>query len=107
MITITEEAAKHIQQQLDKRGHGQGMRLGVKKSGCTGFMYVVDYVDEANANDNVYEGHGVKIFVDPDSLDFLKGTEIAFVKNNALNRGLEFRNPNVKNECGCGESFGV
>ncbi|HPE61322.1 MAG: iron-sulfur cluster assembly accessory protein [Thiothrix sp.] len=107
MISITESAARHIRQQLDKRGHGLGMRLGVKKSGCTGFMYVVDYVDEAGDADQVYEDHGIKVFVDRSSLDFLDGTEINFVRNNILNQGLEFNNPNVKNQCGCGESFGV
>ncbi|PID49927.1 MAG: iron-sulfur cluster assembly protein IscA [Proteobacteria bacterium] len=107
MIHITENAAKHIRQQLDKRGSGLGMRLGVKKSGCTGFMYVVDYVDEIGADDHIYENHGVKVVVDDKSLRFVEGTEIDYVRNNILNQGLEFRNPNVKDACGCGESFNV
>jgi len=107
MIHITENAAQHIRQQLDKRGSGLGMRLGVKKSGCTGFMYIVDYVDETAADDHVYEEHGVKVVVDNSSLSFLQGTEIDYVRNNILNQGLEFRNPNVKDACGCGESFNV
>ncbi|WP_020395763.1 HesB/IscA family protein [Thiolinea disciformis] len=107
MITITEKAANHIRKQLEKRGSGVGMRLGVKKSGCTGLMYVVDYVDAPASNDMIYENHGVKVVVDKDSLDYLKGTEIDYVRTNALNQGLEFRNPNVKDSCGCGESFNV
>lgn len=107
MITITENAANHIRKQLEKRGNAIGMRLGVKKSGCTGLMYVVDYVDATASNDLVYENHGVKVVVDQDSLSYLNGTEIDYVRTNALNQGLEFRNPNVKDACGCGESFNV
>lgn len=107
MIKVTEKAAQHIRQQLDKRGNALGMRLGVRKSGCTGFMYVVDYVDQLGVNDQVYDQHGVKLVVDTDSLPYLEGTEIDYVRNNALNQGLEFRNPNVKDACGCGESFNV
>ena len=107
MISVTEKAAQHIRQQLDKRGHSVGMRLGVRKSGCTGFMYVVDYVDQLGANDQVYDQHGVKVVVDLESLPYLEGTEIDYVRSNALNQGLEFKNPNVKDACGCGESFNV
>lgn len=107
MINVTEKAAQHIRQQLDKRGNALGMRLGVRKSGCTGFMYVVDYVDALGANDNVYDQHGIKLVVDTESLPYLEGTEIDYVRNNALNQDLEFRNPNVKDACGCGESFNV
>lgn len=107
MIQITENAAHHIRKQLDKRGSGLGMRLGVKKSGCTGWSYVVDFVDALEPTDRVYEDFGVKVIVDEQSLSFLTGTEIDYVRNNALNQGLEFRNPNVKDACGCGESFSV
>ncbi len=107
MISVTEKAAQHIRQQLDKRGNTLGMRLGVRKSGCTGFMYVVDYVDQLGVNDQVYDQHGVKVVVDTESLPYLEGTEIDYVRSNALNQGLEFKNPNVKDACGCGESFNV
>ncbi len=107
MIHVTEKAAQHIRQQLDKRGNALGMRLGVRKSGCTGFMYVVDYVDQLGTNDQVYDQHGIKVVVDPESLPYLEGTEIDYVRSNALNQGLEFKNPNVKDACGCGESFNV
>lgn len=107
MIHVTEKAAQHIRQQLDKRGNALGMRLGVRKSGCTGFMYVVDYVDQLGVNDQVYDQHGIKVVVDPESLPYLAGTEIDYVRSNALNQGLEFKNPNVKDACGCGESFNV
>lgn len=107
MIHVTEKAAEHIRKQLDKRGNTLGMRLGVRKSGCTGFMYVVDYVDSLGANDEVYAEHGVKVVVDKASLPYLAGTEIDYVRSNALNQGLEFKNPNIKDACGCGESFNV
>ncbi len=107
MITMTESAARHIRQQLDKRGGGLGMRLAVRKSGCTGFMYAVDYVDAVEAGDQVFEGYGVQVVVDAKSLPVVDGTEIDYVRNNILNQGLEFRNPNVKDACGCGESFNV
>ncbi|TXH77543.1 MAG: iron-sulfur cluster assembly accessory protein [Thiothrix sp.] len=107
MIHVTEKAAEHIRKQLDKRGNTLGMRLGVRKSGCTGFMYVVDYVDNLGANDEVYAEHGVKVVVDKESLPYLDGTEIDYVRSNALNQGLEFKNPNIKDACGCGESFNV
>lgn len=107
MISVTEKAAEHIRKQLDKREQALGMRLGVRKSGCTGFMYVVDYVDAVGAKDQVYDQHGVKLVVDQESLPYLDGTEIDYVRTNALNQGLEFRNPNIKDACGCGESFNV
>lgn len=106
-IQLTENAAQHIQRMLDKRGHGLGLRLGTKKSGCSGFAYLVDYADEVGDNDVVFEGHGVKVVVDRDSLPRLDGMELDYVKSNILNEGFEFRNPNVKDSCGCGESFSV
>ena len=104
-IQLTEAAAEHVKEQLAKRGTGTGLRVGTAKSGCSGYAYVVDYADETKPNDQVYESFGVKIVVDAQSLPHLDGTVIDYVKMNALNAGFEFRNPNVTNECGCGESF--
>jgi iron-sulfur cluster assembly protein len=106
-IELTQAAAQHVAQEITKRGKGEGLRVGTKKSGCTGFAYVVDYADEISANDHVYESFGVKVVVDDASLANIDGMVIDFVKTNLLNQGFEFRNPNVKNECGCGESFSV
>ena len=106
-VQITESAAAHVQSMLARRGSGLGLRIGTKKSGCSGFAYVVDYADTVSDDDRVFESHGVKVVVDAASLPSLDGMEIDFVKTNALNEGFEFRNPNVKNQCGCGESFGV
>jgi iron-sulfur cluster assembly protein len=92
---------------IDKRGHGLGLRLGTKKSGCTGYAYVVDYADEVGAEDAVFESQGVKIVVNRTSLPQIDGMTLDYVKANALNEGFEFINPNVKDMCGCGESFSV
>lgn len=106
-VSLTESAARHVQAMLSKRGRGLGLRLGVKKSGCSGFAYVVDYADELASDDRVFESHGVKVIVSANSLSQVAGTEIDFVKQSLLNSGFEFRNPNVKDSCGCGESFSV
>lgn len=106
-IQLTESAANRVRTMLDKRGRGLGLRLGTRKSGCSGFAYVVDYADEIRADDAVFESHGVKVVVDTASLSALEGMEVDYVRNNALNEGFEFRNPNVKDTCGCGESFNV
>ncbi len=106
-IQLTENAAQHIQRMLEKRGSGIGLRLGTKKSGCSGFAYLVDYADEVSEQDVVFEDHGVKVVVDRASLPRLDGMELDYVKSNILNEGFEFRNPNVKDSCGCGESFSV
>lgn len=106
-IQLTETAARRVSTMLEKRGHGLGLRLGTRKSGCSGFAYVVDYADAVGANDVVFESHGVKVVVDAGSLPNLDGMELDYVRNNALNEGFEFRNPNVKESCGCGESFSV
>ena len=106
-IRLTELAARHIAAMLEKRGHGIGLRLATKKSGCTGFSYVVDYADEATAEDVVLQSEGISIVLNQQDLALLDGTEVDFVKTNAINQGFEFRNPNVKDVCGCGESFGV
>jgi iron-sulfur cluster assembly protein len=106
-VALTENAAKHISSMLQKRGSGIGLRLGTRKAGCSGFAYQVEYADAVGDNDTVFESHGVKVLVDRDSLAQLDGIEVDYLKNNALNEGFEFRNPNVKDTCGCGESFSV
>lgn len=104
-ISLTEAAARHVAHMLEKRGKGVGLRLGTRKSGCTGFAYVVDYADDIGAGDRVFDSDGVKVVVDALSLPHLDGTQIDFRKTNLLNSGFEFHNPNVKDQCGCGESF--
>jgi len=106
-ITLTEAAAQHVAAMIAKRGQGVGLRVGTKKSGCSGFAYEVDYADDVANNDAVFESHGVKVVVDPTSLTRVDGMEIDFVRSSLLNEGFEFRNPNVKDACGCGESFNV
>jgi len=106
-VQLTEAAAQHVSNQLHKRGKGEGLRIGTKKSGCTGYAYVVDFADDIASNDHIYESHGVKVIVDDASLPMIDGMTIDFVKTNALNQGFEFINPNVKDACGCGESFNV
>jgi iron-sulfur cluster assembly protein len=105
-VTISEAAARHVDAQLADRGHGLGIRLGVTTSGCSGMAYVLEFVDEQAPEDQVFEAHGVRVFVDPKSLVYLEGTELDYVRE-GLNEGLQFRNPNVSAECGCGESFTV
>jgi len=105
-VSLTPSAADRVRSFLEKRGSGVGLRLGVKKTGCSGFAYVVNYADEVAANDVVFEDQGVKVIVDSDSLRYVDGTEIDFVRQ-GLNEAFKFRNPNVRGECGCGESFNV
>jgi iron-sulfur cluster assembly protein len=105
-VSITESAANHIGAQLDNRGSGLGIRVGVRTSGCSGMAYVLEFVDSTDEHDSVFEGHGVKVIIDPKSLVYLDGTELDFVKE-GLNEGLKFNNPNASSECGCGESFHV
>jgi iron-sulfur cluster assembly protein len=106
-IELTEAAARHIRSQLEKRGKGEGLRVGTKKSGCTGYAYTVDYADEIGTQDHVFESHGVRVVTDSEALSIIDGMTIDYVKTNALNQGFEFINPNVKDMCGCGESFNV
>jgi iron-sulfur cluster assembly protein len=106
-ISLTEHAANHVTAMLAKRGSGVGLRVGTRKSGCSGFAYEVDYADEVKDDDIVYESYGVKLIVDKQSLPILDGMELDYVKTNALHEGFEFNNPNVKDMCGCGESFNV
>lgn len=105
-ITMTENAARHVRKYLQSRGHGEGLRLGVKTSGCSGMAYVLEVYDAPQDEDIVFEAHGVNIAVDPKSLVYLDGTELDYTRE-GLNEGFKFNNPNVKDSCGCGESFNV
>lgn len=105
-IQLTERAAEHVKQQLVHRGSGEGIRVGVKTTGCSGLAYVLEFVDMTQGDDIAFESHGTKVFVDPKSLVYLDGTQMDFVKE-GLNEGFEFTNPNTKGECGCGESFTI
>jgi len=105
-ITLTQSAADRVRDYLQKRGGGIGLRLGIKKTGCSGFAYVVDYADQVGPLDKVFEDGGIKVVVDPDALELIDGTEVDFVKE-GLNEAFKFRNPNASGECGCGESFSV
>jgi iron-sulfur cluster assembly protein len=106
MISMSESAAQHVSNFLTKRGKGIGVRLGVKTSGCSGMAYKLEFADAAEADDIVFESHGLKVLVDPKSLPYLDGTELDYTKE-GLNEGFKFNNPNVKDQCGCGESFQV
>jgi iron-sulfur cluster assembly protein len=105
-ISLTKPAAARVKSYLAARGAGVGLRLGVKKTGCNGFAYVVNYADSTDESDVVFEEHGVKVVVDRKSLELIDGTEVDFVKE-GLNEAFSFRNPNVTGECGCGESFSI
>lgn len=105
-VALTESAARRIQSQLAKRGRGVGLRVGVKKSGCSGFAYVLDYADQVNPGDQTYEAHGATVVVATEHLPMLDGVTVDFQRE-GLNEAFKFRNPNVKAECGCGESFAV
>src|SRR5512134_3776336 len=105
-ISLTENAATRIRTFLAERGRGIGLRLGVRKTGCSGFAYVVNYADEQQAEDRIFESQGVRVLVDRDSLSLVDGTEVDFVRH-GLNESFRFRNPNVRGECGCGESFSI
>jgi iron-sulfur cluster assembly protein len=105
-VTLTEKAAKHVTRNMERRGKGIGLRFGVRTSGCSGLAYKLEYVDESVPEDEVFESHGIKVFVDPKSLPYVDGTELDFARE-GLNEGFKFNNPNVKDECGCGESFRI
>ena len=105
-VTMTQSAATHVQNFLIKRGRGVGLRLGVKTTGCSGMAYKLEYADVIETDAQVFETLGVKLIVDPKSLPYLDGTELDFTRE-GLNEGFKFNNPNVKDECGCGESFTV
>ena len=105
-VTLSEAAAKHVSGFLAKRGKGIGIRLGVKTSGCSGMAYKLEFADAPEPEDIVFESHGLKVLIDPKSLPYLDGTELDFTRE-GLNEGFKFNNPNVKDQCGCGESFKV
>ena len=106
MISVTERAAKKIQQVLDRRGKGLGIRIGIKTTGCSGLAYVLEYVDNPKDTDQCIECLGCQLFVDPKSSVYIKGLEVDYVRN-GLNEGFEFNNPNERDKCGCGESFRI
>jgi iron-sulfur cluster assembly protein len=103
---LTDAAADRVKSFLQQRGKGLGLRLGVRTSGCSGMAYVLEFVDDLDEGDVVFEDHGVKVIVDPKSMVYIDGTELDFAKE-GLNEGFKFNNPNVKDECGCGESFNI
>lgn len=105
-VTLTEKAARHIQRSLTQRGQGVGLRLGVRTSGCSGLAYVMEFAEDAQPDDVRFESRGVTLLIDPKSMAYLDGTELDFVRE-GLNEGFKFNNPNVKAQCGCGESFNV
>jgi iron-sulfur cluster assembly protein len=105
-VTLSQAAAQHISKFIAKRGKGIGVRLGVKTSGCSGMAYKLEFADAAEPDDVVFESQGLKVLVDPRSLPYIDGTELDFAKE-GLNEGFKFNNPNVKDQCGCGESFTV
>lgn len=105
-LHLSASAAARIQAQIAKRGKGLGLRVGVKKSGCSGYAYTMDYADEIGPGDEVFESHGAKLIVKSEHLPMLQGLTLDFQKQ-GLNESFKFINPNVKAQCGCGESFAV
>lgn len=105
-VTLSENAAKHVSNYLTKRGKGIGLRLGVRTSGCSGVAYRIEFADALENDDVQFESHGVKVLVDSKSLPYLDGTELDYARE-GLKEGFKFNNPNVKDACGCGESFNV
>ena len=105
-ISLTDAAAERVRTYLDKREQHLGLRLGVTKTGCSGYSYVINYAEAIGEDDVVFEDKGVKVVIDPEALSLIDGTEVDFVKN-GFNEAFSFRNPNIKGECGCGESFNV
>ena len=105
-ISLTDSAVERVRQYLDRRGRGVGLRLGIRKTGCSGYAYIIDYADAIEPADSVFDDSGVTVVVDNESLKLIDGTQVDFVKE-GINEAFKFRNPNVKGECGCGESFSV
>lgn len=106
LVSLTEKAATQISKQLDNRGHGLGLRLGVKEAGCTGYTYTLGFVDALDDGDTMYEQHGVKVIISVKDVPFLQGIELDYSRE-GINEAFKFNNPNVKDMCGCGESFSV
>ena len=106
-VTLTEAASNRVKKMIEKRGHGVGLKVSTKVSGCAGFAYVVDYADDIGESDTVFESFGTKVVVDAKSLENIDGMEIDYVQESLLNEGFDFKNPKVKDSCGCGESFTV
>jgi len=105
-ISLTDAAADRVRSYIEERGNSLGLRLGVTPTGCSGYSYVINYAEEIGDDDVIFEDKGVKVVIDPEALALIDGTEVDFVKN-GLNEAFSFRNPNIKGECGCGESFNV
>jgi iron-sulfur cluster assembly protein len=105
-VSLTESAARQIKKQLEKRGEGLGLKLGVKQSGCSGYAYTIEYADTLNEGDAVFENFDVKVIVAANDLEFLNGIELDY-RREGINEAFQFNNPNVKGTCGCGESFSV
>lgn len=105
-ISLTESAATHVKNYLEKRGKGVGVRLGVKTTGCSGMAYTIEFADQVEEEDQIFEDKGVKVIINPKSMVYLSGTELDFTRE-GLNEGFKFTNPNEKDRCGCGESFSV
>lgn len=105
-ISLSASAAERVQNHLESRGEGVGLRLGVKKTGCSGFAYVINFADTIEPGDSVFESNGVRVVVGEDALELIDGTHVDFVKQ-GLNEAFKFSNPNASGECGCGESFSV
>jgi len=105
-VTLTERAAEHVSNYLRDEAGAQGLRLGVRTTGCSGYMYVVETADNIGDLDAVFESRGIQLVIDPESLKYLDGTNIDFTRE-GLNEGFRFDNPNVKETCGCGESFSL
>ncbi len=105
-ITLTDSAAEHVKSYLEKRGKGVGVRVGIKTTGCSGMAYTIEFADQVEEEDHVFENKGVKVIVSPKSMVYLSGTELDYAKE-GLNEGFKFNNPNEKDRCGCGESFSV
>ena len=106
VISVTPEAATHLKSQVEAKG-ASAVRISVKESGCTGYMYVMEEVDVGEAEDVTVDlDNGVNVYVDAGSIGFLRGTELDYVRE-GINRTLKFKNPNVTAACGCGESFSI
>jgi iron-sulfur cluster assembly protein len=105
-ITLTEAAAGRVKRYIQQRGQGIGLRLGIRKTGCSGFAYMVDYADQIEPDDAVFEDKGVTVVINPDSLAYLDGSVVDF-KREGFSESFKFNNPNEKDRCGCGESFNV